>query len=279
MEAAHYSLTATGAGPASASAAGGEAAADAAAPGTRVLAFKTKAPAPAAGFVSAGLAAVYSGARGSGAGARAATGAAPRHISNTAERILDAPELVDDYYLNLLDWGQSSNVLAVALGPAVYLWNAGTGAISELMSVGAAAAGGGSATDDYITSVSWCKEAGNGYLAIGTAGADVQVWDVEKGRQLRSMRGHGARVGALDWAGSLLSSGSRDAAIFNHDVRVREHHVATLAGHAQEVCSLKWSPDGATLASGSNDNTLCLWDAAASAGARACGRCCGTASR
>jgi cell division cycle protein 20 (cofactor of APC complex) len=28
----------------------------------------------------------------------------------SAERTLDAPELVDDYYLNLLDWG-SNNVL------------------------------------------------------------------------------------------------------------------------------------------------------------------------
>ena len=40
------------------------------------------------------------------------------------ERILDAPELVNDYYLNLLDWS-ADNRLAVALGADVYLWNAG----------------------------------------------------------------------------------------------------------------------------------------------------------
>ena len=40
------------------------------------------------------------------------------------ERILDAPELVNDYYLNLLDWS-ADNRLAVALGENVYLWNAG----------------------------------------------------------------------------------------------------------------------------------------------------------
>lgn len=27
-----------------------------------------------------------------------------RHIPQTQERILDAPDLVDDYYLNLMDW-------------------------------------------------------------------------------------------------------------------------------------------------------------------------------
>lgn len=38
-----------------------------------------------------------------------------RTISKTPERILDAPNLVDDYYLNLLDWSRN-NVVAVGLG-------------------------------------------------------------------------------------------------------------------------------------------------------------------
>ena len=39
------------------------------------------------------------------------------------------------------------------------------------------------------------------------------------------------------------------------------HHAATLARHTQEVCGLKWSPDGKYLASGGNDNLLMIWDA------------------
>lgn len=31
----------------------------------------------------------------------------------------------------------------------------------------------------------------------------------------------------------------------------------------QEVCGLKWSPDGRFLASGGNDNRLCIWAAEA----------------
>lgn len=38
-----------------------------------------------------------------------------------------------------------------------------------------------------------------------------------------------------------------------------EHHVATLAGHTQEVCGLKWSLDGRYLASGGNDNLVNIW--------------------
>ncbi len=34
------------------------------------------------------------------------------------------------------------------------------------------------------------------------------------------------------------------------------------------MCGLKWSPEGHQLASGGNDNFLCIWDAAAS-GSRA----------
>ena len=65
------------------------------------------------------------------------------------ERILDAPELLDDYYLNLLDWG-CNNVVAVALGPTVYLWNAGSGDIQQLCQTS-------EDSDDFITSVAWSE--------------------------------------------------------------------------------------------------------------------------
>lgn len=58
----------------------------------------------------------------------------------------------------------------------------------------------------------------------------------------------------------LLSySGSRSGHIHHHDVRVAEHHVATLSGHSQEVCGLCWAPDGRHLASGGNDNLVNVW--------------------
>ena len=49
-----------------------------------------------------------------------------RHIPQAPDRILDAPDIVNDYYLNLIDWS-SNNHLAVALGPHIYLWNAANG--------------------------------------------------------------------------------------------------------------------------------------------------------
>merc|ERR1719253_902868 len=93
----------------------------------RVLSFSPRLAPRIDGF-EAGLREVYDTNRTAAAGPRRAN----RYISQNPERILDAPELMDDFYLNLLDWNQD-NILAVALGQTVYLWNASNGHIQELM--------------------------------------------------------------------------------------------------------------------------------------------------
>lgn len=173
-----------------------------------------------------------------------------RNISSTPERILDAPALIDDFYLNLMDWS-AENFLAVALSESVYLFNADSGDIRKLMSCTGS-------SSNVITSVSFSND--GSYLAVGNSQSDVQIWDVERSVRLRSMKGHMARVGALSWSKQTLSSGSRDGKIMNHDVRLPNHLISILNGHNQEVCGLKWSPDGSMLASGGNDNILNVWD-------------------
>ena len=177
-----------------------------------------------------------------------------RHIPRDPDKILDAPELLDDYYLNLLDWGKK-NVLAVALGDSVYLWNAADGGIQQLMQT--------QGEGDHVTSVAWAQE--GCHIAVGTSGRqgglrEVKLWDTERLKLVRTMEGHTGRVSSLAWNSHVLSSGSRDSTIINHDVRIAEHRVGTLKGHHQEVCGLKWSPWGTQLASGGNDNLLNIWD-------------------
>lgn len=60
---------------------------------------------------------------------------------------------------------------------------------------------------------------------------------------VRKFEGHTGRVGALSWSTNILSSGSKDRSIHNHDLRVRQDSVTQLFGHKQEVCGLKWSHD------------------------------------
>ncbi|XP_064604437.1 cell division cycle protein 20 homolog isoform X2 [Liolophura sinensis] len=207
----------------------------------KIISYKAKAPQAPEGYHSE-LKVLYSTSKCKSSSKK------NRQVPQVPERILDAPDILDDYYLNLLDWSVN-NHLAVALGSSVYLWNAGSGEISQLLQM--------DNPEDYVGAVSWIKE-GN-YLAVGTSCGEVQLWDVGQQKRIRNMTSHAARVGALSWNSYILSSGSRSGFIHHHDVRVPDHHVATLGSHTQEVCGLKWSPDGKYLASGGNDNILNIW--------------------
>ncbi|KAJ7949831.1 cell division cycle 20.2, cofactor of APC complex-like [Quillaja saponaria] len=208
---------------------------------TRILAFKNKPPTPAE---------LHPHEYSSSLHQDKLTPKCRRTIPQTSERTLDAPDLVDDYYLNLMDWG-SCNVLAIALGSTVYLWDASNGSTSELVTV--------DDEDGPVTSVSWAPD--GRHIAVGLNNSEVQLWDTGSNRQLRTLRGgHRQRVGSLAWNNNILTTGGMDGRIINNDVRIREHIVETYRGHEQEVCGLKWSSSGQQLASGGNDNLLYLWD-------------------
>jgi cell division cycle protein 20 (cofactor of APC complex) len=212
---------------------------------TRILAFKQKAPKPTEGHHN-NMRVLYTQNRSSLPNQKKKSF---RHIDKTPERILDAPDLVDDYYLNLLDWSVG-NVMAVALGPAVYLWNASSGTIDLLCEA-----------DDEENNVTSISFMGDGtHVAIGNNNSKIELWDIARKTKVRTMGGHTARVSSLAWNNHVLSSGSRDSSIINHDVRIQQHVASRLRGHEQEVCGLAWSPDGTQLASGANDNKCCIWD-------------------
>eukprot|EP00978_Attheya_sp_CCMP212_P017107 scaffold45430_cov58-Attheya_sp.AAC.1 len=220
----------------------------------RILSFKERAPPPKGDTVN-NLKVLYS-ADVSSSKKKNASKLVNRQIPSAPSRILDAPDLMDDYYLNLLSWSDR-NILAVALAQTVYLWDAASGEIQELCTLEGVAG-------THISSVAWVQE-GGAHLAVGTSLGTTQLWDVQSCKQLRSMDGHSERVGALSWNRHVLSSGGRDSIVVNHDVRIASHNIATMRSHTQEVCGLAWNTDGTTLASGANDNKLCLWDAATSA--------------
>lgn len=172
----------------------------------------------------------------------------PRTISKVPYRVLDAPELSDDFYLNLVDWGQQ-DVLAVGLGDSVYLWDGATQSVDRLCNL---------TNKDKVTSLNWI---GTGtHLAIGTSKGLVEIWDATRIKCIRTMTGHSLRVSSLAWNEHILSSGSRDRTILNRDVRIEDHYVNKFDNHKQEVCGLKWNVEENKLASGGNDNNLFVWD-------------------
>jgi cell division cycle 20-like protein 1, cofactor of APC complex len=62
-------------------------------------------------------------------------------------KVLDAPSLEDDYYLNLLDWGDQ-NYLSVGLASSVYLWNAVNSKVMKLCDMGST----------LVTGVGWARK-------------------------------------------------------------------------------------------------------------------------
>ncbi|KAM3248210.1 cell division cycle 20.2, cofactor of APC complex isoform X1 [Capsicum annuum] len=166
-----------------------------------------------------------------------------------ATRTLDAPHLPDDYYSNIMDWGKS-NILAVVLGPRLYIWNAQVQKAQVLMEL--------MRERDNPTSVTWSDDGKT--VAVGCNSSKLQLWDAETSKLVRGLQGHQSRVGCVAWKGHILTSGSKDRAIINHDVRARNSLVSQSRVHRGEVCGVKWSFTGNALATGGNDNLVYIWD-------------------
>ena len=139
-----------------------------------------------------------------------------RKISKIPYKVLDAPALQDDFYLNLVDWSSTNN-LAVGLSNCIYIWSASNSKVTKLHDLG---------PRDSVTSVSWSKR--GTHLSIGTNSGEVQIWDITKGKMIRTMKGHEGRVGTIAWSTNVLSSGSKDKSILSRDLRQKDDYFASL---------------------------------------------------
>ena len=180
-----------------------------------------------------------------------------RKIPKTPFRVLDAPNLIDDYYLNLLDWGKE-NIIAVALSDEIYLWNDTKAKASLLMTYTNNNSISEDISNNIITSLSWMENGIN--LGIGLPDGIIQLWDINKKIRIREIFAHNNRVSCLSWNNNILSSGSKDRYIKNFDIRIKVPEISKIKKHKQEVCSLKYSIEGDLLASGGNDNIVYIWD-------------------
>lgn len=179
----------------------------------------------------------------------AAASARAKKIPTAPDRVLDAPNIVDDFYLNLVAWS-ATNLIAVGLADAVYVWNASTGAVGLLCEL----------EGSTVTSLRWLDD--GSYISVGRDDGGVEIWDIETNARLRTLAvGAGARVAAQAWLLHMLTTGAKDGRISNSDVRVARHLVGVRHAHAAEVCGLEYRSDGHVFASGGNDNVVAIWDA------------------
>jgi|JI6StandDraft_1071083.scaffolds.fasta_scaffold04240_8 cell division cycle 20-like protein 1 (cofactor of APC complex) len=171
-----------------------------------------------------------------------------RSIQKQPYKVLEVPQLKDDFYLNLIDWSQNNHV-AVGLQSSLYVWSGCSSRVQKIYS--------SEDYSDYICSVAFGKN--NPYLAFGNTSGEVQLFDLNKNKQHTMFSNvHAGRIGSLGCTPNLISTGGRDGIITIQDYRTRTE-VTSYKAHQQEICGLKWSPDFQMIASGGNDNKLVLY--------------------
>jgi RNA polymerase sigma factor (sigma-70 family) len=128
----------------------------------------------------------------------------------------------------------------------VQFWDARTWKLKQVLSPGW-----------YVNAVAFSPDS---KMVAGSAGsAVVQVWGVGKGEVIVSMKGHRRGTVAFAPDSKTLAAGGPDGnVVCLWDVRTGEL-IETLEGHTAEVFAIAFSPDGKTLASVSQDETLRLW--------------------
>lgn len=172
-----------------------------------------------------------------------------KKIPKSPCKVLDAPNLKDDFYLHLIDWSKD-DLLAVGLDKSLYIWEGKNSNVSLLNTL----------EDEQYTSVCWMNH--NNLLIVGTTAGKINIWDMEKLSLISSYQNHTERVGIItkqNTSSHLFSTGSQDRSIIHYDLRSKDP-TSQVTGHLQEVCGMKWSPDDRRLASGGNDNKLIIWN-------------------
>lgn len=102
-----------------------------------------------------------------------------------------------------------------------------------------------------------CLQFDESVLATGSYDATLKIWDIESGKELRTLTGHTSVVRCLMFDDNKLISGSLDRTLKIWNWRTGEC-LSTLTGHTDGVVCLHF--DGALMASGSIDKTVKIWN-------------------
>jgi cell division cycle 20-like protein 1 (cofactor of APC complex) len=177
-----------------------------------------------------------------------------REISTTAYKVLDAPDLEDDFYLTLVDWSVQ-NTIAVALGKSIYTYSVESGKVEMLHTCRTR----GPDSRDLSASLRFFDEGKK--LAVGDKRGFLTLFDVEAKKKLVTISGHHGRMGSMSVMGNLIATGSADHNIIVRDVRDPLNPVKVIPAHSAEVCGLQFSAyNEPVLASGGDDCKLYIWD-------------------
>jgi len=89
----------------------------------------------------------------------------------------------------------------------------------------------------------------------------LKVWQPTRGREMRTLKGHGGGVVAMALSndGRYALTGSRDQTLKLWDLQ-EGAELATLTGHSASITSVALTPDAQVAASGDEAGIVCVWD-------------------
>jgi WD40 repeat protein len=198
----------------------------------------------------------------------------PHDIPKTAFKILDAPDLRDDFYLHLLSWSKA-DVLAVALNDSVYLVSGHKrSSVTRLVSLRPTTIGS-NRQQHYITCVtcvSW-NEVDPHYLAVASSEGIVYVFDAVHAKCIIALQvppvsyreqqeAERDIATVIAWNGTTLCAGGKEGLVYFWDLQSANRHTCykALHPHRGHVCSLAWHSDRTQFATGGNDSLVMLHD-------------------
>ncbi|WP_238178367.1 WD40 repeat domain-containing serine/threonine-protein kinase [Calothrix sp. 336/3] len=107
-------------------------------------------------------------------------------------------------------------------------------------------------------------------LASGSWDKTIKLWNLETGKLITTLNGHKLAVTAITFSpsGNLLASASLDRTVSLWKIpesqnllqEYRDRPILSLIGHNWAVLSVAFSPNQKILATGSEDNTIKLWN-------------------
>jgi WD domain, G-beta repeat len=187
---------------------------------------------------------------------------ARRTVSPEAYRVLDAPELRDDYYAQPLSWSPRGD-LAVCLADRVYIWEE-----SRVRGLHLDAG-------EEVTCVRF--DSTGEVLAIGLERGGVLLQGPkDKAPRVRIEAVSPGTVGALAWSPvpvvdspeiltEILTIGTVDGVILllivewqRQGTRAKVNNLISRWDtiHTDQICGIAWSKDGLSFATGANDNKV-----------------------
>ncbi|KAM0678091.1 ubiquitin-protein transferase activating protein [Binucleata daphniae] len=208
-----------------------------------------------------------------------------RTISHEPNKILDAPGVIDDFYMNILDWSYTNKV-SIALGDTLYQYDYNTKNVNKLLQLNTSITGIKSrgVQKEMVKSSVFSDEQNmhidkicnfdakkhnitnqaqnesttiqNDAIAVGTADGHLVV--IENNIGVIKYKADDTRICAIDWNDKIVSFGTKSGNVIHFDTRSGKE-ICKIQAHESEVCGLKWSNDKKYLATGSNDNTLKIW--------------------